>query len=63
MCDVPLKIPLGALALGGCGQGNYAAHTWAEVLGDALYHASFTGCIAAFEDNDDLEARVLYSGL
>ncbi len=61
--NVALEIPLCPLALGRCRQGDDAANATAEMLRDALYDATFTGRVAAFEDNDDFETFVLHPGL
>ena len=53
VADVPLEVPLGALALGGSGQGHDAGQPGVEVLGDALDRAALARRVPALEDDHD----------
>ena len=54
--DVALEVPLAALALGRGAEGDDAADSGVEALGDSLDDAALAGGIAAFEDDADLQA-------
>lgn len=56
MRDIALKIELGLLLVGRGRQGDHPEHTRADPLGDRFDGATFTGAIAAFKDNADLQS-------
>ena len=56
MFDIALKVPLGSFALGGRTEGDYAADSRIQAVGDAFDAASLTGAVAAFEEHRDAEA-------
>jgi hypothetical protein len=58
--NIALKVPLGAFALVGRGQGHDPAHPGIQPLGDALDGAALAGGIAAFKHHDHLEALMLH---
>jgi hypothetical protein len=54
MRDIPLEVPLSALAFVGGGQCCDAANAWVEPLGNALDHPTLAGSIPTFKQNNDL---------
>ena len=51
---VTLEVPLRALAIVGCGEGNDPGDARVEALGDSLDGATLAGGVTAFEQNDHL---------
>src|SRR5476651_84125 len=51
---IALEVPLGAFAIIRGGQGSDPANPGVQPLGDALDHADFTRCVAAFEQDHHL---------
>src|SRR3954447_1841931 len=60
MLDVPLEVPLGALPLGGPGEGDDADQAGAGALGEGLDHAALPRRTAALEDDQHLEPLGLH---
>ena len=56
--DVPLEVPLRALAFGGRTERDDACEPRVEPLHDPLDRAALAGGVAAFEDHDDAQTLV-----
>src|SRR5262245_22687803 len=54
--SIALEIPLRPLALVGRGEGSYSANARVKPLRDALDHPALARRVAAFEDDDNLQA-------
>ena len=63
MGNIALEIPLRRFSCARRGQGDDAADPGVEVFGDALDDAALARGVAAFKNNDDLQALVLDPGL
>src|SRR5262249_4195860 len=59
MRDIPLEVPLSALAFVGGGQCCDAANAWVEPLGDALDHATLPA--ASRPSNKTTSLRLLWA--
>ena len=59
MCIRDREVPLSALVLGRLLKGDDPRATRVEVFHEALDGATLARCVAAFEDNDELEALLL----